>query len=83
MKNGNSEGLLKNHEIRTSIDRKNGKIFDIFVKFAVNFTTMSEIIQRYRYLERFLPESKSKKLVILNGARQTGKRPWRSPNIQS
>jgi predicted AAA+ superfamily ATPase len=34
---------------------------------------MSEYIQKYRYLERFLPESKSKRLVILTGARQTGK----------
>jgi predicted AAA+ superfamily ATPase len=34
---------------------------------------MSENIQKYRYLERFLPGPKSRRLVILTGARQTGK----------
>ena len=34
---------------------------------------MSENLQKYRYLERFLPDSKSRRLVILTGARQTGK----------
>ena len=35
--------------------------------------TMSENLQKYRYLERFLPDSKSRRLLILTGARQTGK----------
>ena len=34
---------------------------------------MSENIQKYRFLERFLPGPKSRRLVILTGARQTGK----------
>jgi predicted AAA+ superfamily ATPase len=34
---------------------------------------MSENLQKYRYLERFLPDSNSRRLVILTGARQTGK----------
>jgi hypothetical protein len=34
---------------------------------------MSENLQKYRYLEHFLPDSKSRRLVILTGARQTGK----------
>jgi hypothetical protein len=34
---------------------------------------MSENLQKFRYLERFLPDSKSRRLVILTGARQTGK----------
>jgi predicted AAA+ superfamily ATPase len=34
---------------------------------------MSANLQKYRYLERFLPDSKSRRLVILTGARQTGK----------
>jgi hypothetical protein len=34
---------------------------------------MSENIQRFRFLELFLPNSKNKRLVILTGARQTGK----------
>ena len=34
---------------------------------------MSEIIQKYRFLERSLPDSKSRRLIILTGARQTGK----------
>lgn len=34
---------------------------------------MSEKLQKYRFLERFLPTVHEKKLVILTGARQTGK----------
>jgi len=34
---------------------------------------MSEILQKYRFLERFLPNTLEKRLVILTGARQTGK----------
>ena len=34
---------------------------------------MSGIRQKYRFLERFLPEQNVKRLVILTGARQTGK----------
>ena len=34
---------------------------------------MSENIQKYRFLERFLPGPQSRRLVILTGARQTGK----------
>ncbi|MDQ7054761.1 MAG: AAA family ATPase, partial [candidate division KSB1 bacterium] len=42
-------------------------------KFAVNFTTMSENLQKYRFLSRFLPGPDSKRLVLITGARQTGK----------
>ena len=34
---------------------------------------MRERIQKYRYLERFLPGPDSRRLIILTGARQTGK----------
>jgi predicted AAA+ superfamily ATPase len=34
---------------------------------------MSEYIQKYRFLEDYLPERSSRRLVILTGARQTGK----------
>lgn len=34
---------------------------------------MSEIIHKYRFLGQFLPKNQQKKLVILTGARQTGK----------
>lgn len=34
---------------------------------------MSEEIQKYRFLDSYLPKSSEKKLVILTGARQTGK----------
>lgn len=34
---------------------------------------MSEIIQKYRFLKDVLPSSSSRKLVLLTGARQTGK----------
>jgi uncharacterized protein len=34
---------------------------------------MSEIIQRYRFLDKYLPKPSSKRLVVLTGARQTGK----------
>ena len=34
---------------------------------------MSEDYLKYRYLQQFLPHSKRKKLVVLTGARQTGK----------
>jgi hypothetical protein len=34
---------------------------------------MSEKIQKYRFLERLLPQAEQKRLVLLTGARQTGK----------
>ena len=34
---------------------------------------MSEILQKYRYQSRFLPKVSTKVLVLLTGARQTGK----------
>jgi predicted AAA+ superfamily ATPase len=34
---------------------------------------MSDNLQKYRFLDKFLPKPTSKKLVILTGARQTGK----------
>jgi predicted AAA+ superfamily ATPase len=43
------------------------------INYSVKFTSMSENLQKYRFLESFLPNPKNKRLVILTGARQTGK----------
>jgi predicted AAA+ superfamily ATPase len=42
-------------------------------KIAVLFTVMSENTLKYRFLQQFLPDPAAKRLVILTGARQTGK----------
>jgi len=34
---------------------------------------MSENIQKYRFLKKCLPDSSARRLVVLTGARQTGK----------
>lgn len=39
--------------------------FEIVVRFAVNFTTMTENLQIYRFLEKYLSNATSKKLLIL------------------
>jgi len=42
-------------------------------KYPVYFTMMSEKMLKYRFLELFLPKSTDRRLVLLTGARQTGK----------
>jgi predicted AAA+ superfamily ATPase len=43
------------------------------IKFAVKFAVMSEILHKYRFLEHIMPDSDTRRFVILSGARQTGK----------
>jgi hypothetical protein len=40
---------------------------------SVKMISMRDNIQKYRYLSRFIPSSSDRSLVILTGARQTGK----------
>jgi hypothetical protein len=44
-----------------------------FLKFPVYFTMMSENLQVIRVLKHYLPNSSASKLILITGARQTGK----------
>ena len=45
----------------------------MIVKYAVYFTMRSKNMQKYRFLSAHLPPSNKRQLVVLTGARQTGK----------
>ncbi|MDZ7723571.1 MAG: ATP-binding protein [candidate division KSB1 bacterium] len=53
--------------------KNNLKIILTFVKKTVNLTIMREELLKYRFLNQLLPDSNQRTIVLITGARQTGK----------